>query len=308
MSGTKETIFVSAVVYVRNNHRTLGTFLEHVYGNLERLFSDFELICVNDASSDGSEELIRSFAEEKKHSVTLVNMGFMQGVELSMNAGEDISIGDFVYEFDSAAVFWPEDMMEHLYRKMQEGYDIISACPEGKGRASSRLFYHLFNKYSTFSVRIRTEAFRLTSRRAINRVSAQTHMRLYKKAVNAYSGLRQTFLSFVPQQTEIVDQKNEKERRKLAADALILFTDIGYKIAFCVAVVMLIFAAVVGVSTVVIYATGNPVEGWTPIMLFLAVGFFVLFLILAIVIKYLSLILNLNFNRQKYVVQEIEKL
>ena len=308
MNERKEQVFVSAVIYVRNSKATLEAFLEHVYQKLELLFSGFEIICVNDASSDGSEEVIRAFAKEKESIVTLVNMGYVQGTELSMNAGEEFAIGDFIYEFDSPHVTWPEDMIEQLYRKMQEGYDIISACPNEKGRASSRLFYYFFNKYSASSVKLRTEAFRLTSRRAVNRISALTHMPLYKKAVNANSGLRQTFLPFDPASSGKTDSKNGKERRRLATDSLIMFTDIGYKIAFVMSIVMLAFAALVGIYAVVIYAAGHPVEGWTPIMIFLAVGFFVLFLILTIVIKYLSLILNLNFRRQKYVVQGVEKL
>ena len=225
-----------------------------------------------------------------------------------MNAGEDIAIGDFVYEFDLAAQTWPSDMIERLYRKMQEGYDIISACPEGKGRFTSRLFYGIFNRYSNINAKLRTEAFRLTSRRAINRVAAMNHVQMYKKAANANSGLKQTFLTFSEIKAEKADYKNQKERSALAMNSLLLFTDIGYKIAFVMSIVMLIFAAIVGIYTVIVFATGHPVEGWTPIMIFLTIGFFVLFAILTFVIKYLSLILNLNFRRQRYIVQDVEKL
>ena len=308
MSLEKEKNFISAVVYVRNNARTLEAFLEHVYTQFDRLFSAFEIVCVNDASSDSSEDIIRAFGKEKAHAVSLVNMGYMQGTEMGMNAGEDLAIGDFVYEFDQAVQIWPDDMIEKLYLKMQEGYDIISACPDGKNRLSSRLFYGIFNKYSNLGTKLKTEAFRLVSRRAINRVSAMTHVQLYKKAVNANSGLKQTFLSFTASAGLENERKSNRERRTLAMNSLILFTDIGYKIAFVMSMIMLVFAAVVGIYTVVIYAAGHPVEGWTPIMIFLAIGFFVLFLILTFVIKYLSLILNLNFRRQRYVVQEVEKL
>ena len=275
---------------------------------MDRLFHEFELICVNDASKDASEEIIREFSKGKDHAVTLINMGFAQGTELGMNAGEDCAIGDFVYEFDQAVQTWPSDMIEKLYRKMQEGYDIISACPEGKGRLSSRLFYGIFNRYSNINAKLRTEAFRLTSRRAINRVSAMNHVQMYKKAANANSGLKQTFLSFAETKVEKADYKSQKERKSLAMNSLLLFTDVGYKIAFVMSIVMLIFAAIVGIYTVIVFATGHPVEGWTPIMIFLAIGFFVLFAILTFVIKYLSLILNLNFRRQRYIVQDIEKL
>lgn len=308
MMVEKEQNFVSAVVYVRNNGRTLERFLEHVYASFDRLFSGFEIICVNDASGDNSEEIIRNFAEDKAHAVTLVNMGYVQGAELGINAGEDLAIGDFVYEFEQAQQTWPDDMIEKLYRKMQEGYDIISACPEGKARLSSRIFYSIFNRYSNIKTKLRSEAFRLTSRRAINRVAAMNHVQMYKKAANANSGLRQTFLPFSEEGRKQIDRQSGKERRSLAMDSLLLFTDIGYKIAFVMSIVMLVFAAIVGIYTVIVFATGHPVEGWTPIMIFLAIGFFVLFAILTFVIKYLSLILNLNFRRQHYIVQDVEKL
>ena len=130
---------------------------------------------------------------------------------------------------------------------------------------------------------------------------------MYRKAVFANSGLASTYLTFDPQKAA-ADRGSGKERRTLAMDSLILFTDIGFKIALVLSIIMLCFAAVVGIYTVVIYATGHPVEGWTPIMIFLAIGFFALFAILTFVLKYLSLILNLNFRRQRYVVGNVEKL
>lgn len=308
MIGEKEKNFVSAVIYVRNNGQTLRAFLEYVDTCMEGLFENYEIICVDDASTDSSAEIIRQFAADAQHAVTLVSMGYFQGTEMSMSAGEDLAIGDFVYEFDTALRIWPEDMIEKLYQKMQEGYDIISACPNGKSRLSSRFFYHVFNRYSNLQTGIRTEAFRLISRRAINRVSSMHHVQMYKKAVNANSGLRQTYLEFAAESCRDTNRKNGKERRTLAMNSLILFTDIGYKIAFVMSLIMLVFAAVVGIYTVIVFATGHPVEGWTPIMIFLAIGFFVLFAILTFVIKYLSLILNLNFRRQRYVVQDVQKL
>lgn len=308
MNDGKKPNFISAVIYVRNNQAAIGSFLAHVYGQLEKQFTQFEIICVDDASTDLSVQKIREAAKEFTCAVTIINMGFAQGVELAMNAGTDIAIGDFVYEFDYAQKTWPDDMMEQLYQKMQEGYDIISACPSGKGKLSSRMFYSIFNRFSNIKAKIRTEAFRLISRRAINRATAMNHATMYRKAVLANSGLAATYLSFEPKQAVAADKESAKERRSLAMDSLILFTDIGYKIAFVLAIVMLCFAAVVGIYTVVIYATGHPVEGWTPIMIFLAIGFFALFAILTFVLKYLSLILNLSFRRQRYVVGGVEKL
>ena len=55
-------------------------------------------------------------------------------------------------------------------------------------------------------------------------------------------------------------------------------------------------------------ATGHPVAGWTTTMFVITVGFAGLFAVLAIVVKYLSLLLELTFKQQKYLVESIEKL
>ena len=53
---------------------------------------------------------------------------------------------------------------------------------------------------------------------------------------------------------------------------------------------------------------GNPIEGWTTTILFMAFAFFGLFGILTIIVKYLSVIVNLVFKRQQYMVDRIEKI
>ena len=62
------------------------------------------------------------------------------------------------------------------------------------------------------------------------------------------------------------------------------------------------------VYTLVVFITGHPVEGWTTTMFVITVGFSGLFAVLTIVVKYLSLLVDLVFKQQKYLVESIEKL
>ena len=62
------------------------------------------------------------------------------------------------------------------------------------------------------------------------------------------------------------------------------------------------------IYTVVIYLSGSPVAGWTTTMLFLGFGFFGMFAILTLILKYLSILVDLTFKRQKYVFESIEKI
>ena len=153
------------------------------------------------------------------------------------------------------------------------------------------------------SYRLRTDAFRLVTRRAINRVHASSTHLPYRKAAYAASGLRMVDLEFDGQLTV-----KQKGRFNLALDSLTLYTNFGFKASVTVTLCMMALALAELIYTLVIFATGHPVEGWTTTMFVITVGFAGLFAVLTIVVKYLSLLLNLTFRQQKYLVESIEKL
>ena len=71
---------------------------------------------------------------------------------------------------------------------------------------------------------------------------------------------------------------------------------------------MALVAAGSGIYTVVIYCSGRPVAGWTTTMLILSGGFLGVFVILTILIRYVSMILKLTMQRQPYLTESVEKL
>ena len=68
-------------------------------------------------------------------------------------------------------------------------------------------------------------------------------------------------------------------------------------------VTLFVIAYVIGV-----FVLGHPIEGWTTMMLFLSFGFSGVFLIFAIIIKYLSIIINLIFKKMYYLIESVEKV
>ena len=103
MELNKEKNFASAVVYCYNDAATIGKFIESLDQTLANNFLKYEIVVVNDASTDDSVAIIKKFAAHKEGKViTVLNMSHYQGLESAMNAGVNLSIGDFVYEFDSA--------------------------------------------------------------------------------------------------------------------------------------------------------------------------------------------------------------
>lgn len=307
----KEQNFVSAVIYVHNAEDRIERFLAMVMEVMEQNFEHSEIICVNDSSEDGSLSIIRKVSKAaEKTSISVVNMSYYHGLELAMDAGMDLAIGDFVFEFDNTVADFNSSVIMEIYRHSLEGYDIVSASPNRKERLSSRLFYRIFAKFAVVSYRMNTESFRVLSRRVINRVSSMNKTAPYRKALYANCGLKTDCIRYevTGEWSKARDRKEQRYRMDLAADALILFTEVGYRFSMTMTVVMMLMSIFMTVYSLVTYFVIHPVEGWTTTILFLSVAFFGLFGILTIIVKYLQLLVDMVFKRKHYSFESIEKL
>lgn len=307
MESNKEKNFASAVVYCFNDTVTIGDFLKQLDKALNSIFLHYEIIVVNDGSSDTCVNIIREYAASKEEKrISLINMSHYQGLEASMNAGVDLSIGDFVFEFDFAYADFDWEILSRVYHHSLCGYDIVCASPQQKPRLISRLFYSIFNRYAHLQNSIGIETFRLLSRRAINRIHSISQSIPYRKAAYANCGLSIDSLKYKP--VKKVIRKSHADRVNVAMDSLILFTDVAYRVTVGLAIIMAIFTAAFAIYALVYWSMSTPVEGWTTTIIFIAFGFFGLFIILAMVIKYLQTLVILSFRKKEYLYESIEKL
>jgi dolichol-phosphate mannosyltransferase len=308
----KEKNFASAVIYVHNAQDRIEEFLKMIISVMENNFEHSEIICVNDGSSDDSLSLIkRGSTKAQTTSVSVVNMSGFHGIELAMNAGMDMAIGDFVFEFDNTYLDYDQSEIMSVYRHSLQGFDIVSAAPNRKERFTSRLFYKAFSKFANVQNDMHTESFRVLSRRVINRINSMNKTVPYRKAIYASTGLKTDTIIYQPLSNKNYSNKDKMEnkyRSGLAVDSLILFTELGYRLSIAMTVLMMIVSVFMVIYSIVIYATAHPVEGWTTTILFLSVAFLGLFGILTVIIKYLQLLINLIFKRKQYSFESIEKL
>lgn len=300
--NNKEKNFVSAVFYLHNDAARVVPFVSELNAQLDAHFDQYELVAVDDNCTDGTVDKLREWAKGLAKPLTILHMSLRQGTEQCMNAGLDCAIGDYVLEFDSVEMQYEAGLIWQAYETAQRGNDIVSVRPSHSSR-TSKWFYKIFNKYSRSAYEVSTDAFRLVSRRAINRVHAISDNLPYRKAAYATSGLKMAVLDFEGY------AKTENDRFDLAVNSLVLYTDAGYKISLGIAECMMWLALAELLYTLYIYLFGGyPVEGWTTTMFVLTVGFAGVFAILSIIIKYLSLLVDLVFKKQKYMVESIEKI
>lgn len=302
----KEKNFISAVIYVHNSEMRIEVFLDAVASALEKNFENFEVICVDDASDDGSVGVIKRWGG----SVSIISMDHFHGLELAMVAGVDLSIGDYVFEFDSTELDFDVDVIMDVYRRSLEGFDIVSASPDIKGRLSSRVFYLVFGSFSNFHA-MSTERFRILSRRAVNRASSMNKVVFYRKASYSNCGLEMDNVKYHVKNGAAdltFDKKERRYRTGLAVDVLILFTGVGYKFSVSMTVLMMFVSLFTVAYTLSVYLTSHPVEGWTTTVLFFSICFFGLFGIQTVIVKYLQLLVDMVFKRERYSVKDVEKL
>ncbi|MBR5799776.1 MAG: glycosyltransferase [Lachnospiraceae bacterium] len=308
----KEKKFISVVVYLHNAGDSIRTFLETVISLCKARFEEFEIVCVNDASTDATVEELKEYLAQNPAGamVNVIHMSFYQGLEAAMNAGRDIAIGDFVYEFDTTEVDYEPELMMEVYEKLLAGNDIVAARSNGSVRLTSKLFYALYNRTSYAKGKIGPETFRLISRRAINRIKSMGQYIPYRKAVYNNCGLNMATVTY--ESTGKCGKKKKAaaaERTGLAMDSFIYFTNALERVSAVISGLFLLLTVGMGIWLVAdFFNADKPVEGWLSTMGFLALGFFGVFVLLTIILKYLSVLLNLVFKQQRYLISDIEKV
>ena len=296
----KEKAFISAVIYVHNDSGTAAGFVETVYRKFIELFERFEIIVADDHSTDQTVETLRQISRDFSKPLTIIHMSSFQGKEAAMNAGIDMAIGDYIYQMESTQDQFDAELLGKAFEAMRGKYDIMSVAPRDTA-LSGRIFYQLFNASSGGSAQIGTECFSIVTRRAVNRVHAISEYLPYRKSAFAASGL--------PYQRMCSDSVRAHERNtsfSTGVESLLLYTRLGYRFSAVITGVMLLLAVAELIYTIVIFCMGIPIEGWTTLALFITFGFAGVFLIMSIVIRYLSLLLEIIFRRQRYLVSDVE--
>lgn len=304
--------FVSVVAYIHNDCDKIQKFIEVVMGFFQQNFKKCEVIFVDDYSSDESLRVIKEYYKNNPvdYVVSIVRMGCYHGMEIAMNAGRDMSIGDYVYEFDNLYIDYDPDVIMAAYDKCMEGYDIVMVSTDVPVRATSKLFYKLFNCATNLQAKIGQDSWRLISRRGINRVTSMDVNIPYRKAVYLNCGLSVAQISYKSATGVRPPRITRKyERFNLGIESFIYFTNIIERIGMVVASLIAIFCVVSALSSVILGLFGKAANsGFSLLMIVVCVGFIGMFCLIAVVLKYLSVLVDLAFKRQKYRIADVDKI
>lgn len=308
---SKEKNFISIVVYMNNEEKSIENFLLSIDKIIHENFESYEFILVNDFCEDNTIKKIGEITDHIYGNIQIINLAWKHGIELAMLSGIDISIGDYVYEFDYTTIDYDIEIVLDLYKKCISGFDVVSASPKEKYKYANRMFYNYLSKISYRKMKLTTETFRIVSRRCLNRVLDFKETVVYRKALYHYSGLCTSVIYYQVQNNSTIRKNNFNlgEKFELAIDVLINFSNIGIRITSKLSFTFFIISLLAGIYTIHSYFTGKPIEpGWTTIMLFLSVSFTGMFFILTLLSKYMVILLENLQDRPKYVYKSIDRI
>lgn len=304
----KEQVFISAIVYVRNEENNIASGLEKLNNSLSENFNNYEIILINDASSDKTLLNARIAKDYLLGNLTIINLSRRHGIEKAMNAGLVKSIGDFIFEIENINYDYSLDLLHTLFKTAIAGNDIVAASPNTGLSLTSKLFYKLVNNFSYLKLDLKTESIRIVSRRALNAMLNLREKVRYRKALYAYTGFKKHLISYDPLYKVKSDKsKLNRENISTAFDVIVSFSNIGLKISHYLSIVFLLFSLfMAGYAIYNFFFNKNIVQGWTTLMILISFGFTGLFFIVGMIGEYISRILIEIQNRPFYTTSSIE--
>lgn len=302
---------LSVVAPCHNEEQGLAAFVERMTAACRRAVGDdFQLLLVNDGSTDGTWDLIAAFAEQDP-AVVGVNLSRNYGHQLAVTAGLQLARGERVLIID-ADLQDPPEVLAEMMARMDEGFDVVygkrrtRSAETGFKLVTASLFYRFLASLSEVKIPQQVGDFRLMSRRIVDRLNAMPEQDRYIRGMVAWLGGRQTEVLYDRDPRFAGETSYTLAKMlKLAVAGITSFSTAPLRLASLLAVGGLVIAMGLLAYILVGFLTGHAMRGWTSLALitvFFGVGQFGC---LAIMGSYLGRVFMEVKNRPLYFVDEI---
>jgi len=193
VTNEKPTFSVVGPVY--DEVETLREFYDRVRAAMEAIGEPWELVLVDDGSTDGTSEIIRDLAfDDIRVRPVLFSRNF--GHQIAVTAGLDFSRGQAVVIIDTDLQDPPE-LISELAEKWRAGYEVVYAVRterEGESwfkRATASAFYRVINRITEVEIPPDAGDFRLLDRKVVNALKTMREHHRFPRAMTAWVGFRQ---------------------------------------------------------------------------------------------------------------------
>jgi len=191
---------LSLVVPFYNEARGVETFFRELIPVLLEEGYNYEIICVNDGSTDLTMPALLKARESNKR-IRILQLSRNFGKEIALTAGIEHARGKAVIPLD-ADLQDPPRLIPHLVAKWRDGYQVVTArraermSDSWMKRTTARAFYRIFNAISDTPIPENTGDFRLLDREVVEALKTLPERDRFMKGLFAWVGYRTTEITF----------------------------------------------------------------------------------------------------------------
>jgi dolichol-phosphate mannosyltransferase len=193
-------IIYSIVAPIYNEIDNLSELYRRVKEVMDSSGESWELILVDDGSTDGSTDKIRELAQQDK-AVRPVIFARNFGHQVAITAGWDYARGDAVVIIDADLQDPPEVILE-LAKKWKEGYEVVYAVRgEREGETwfkkfTAAMFYRLIYSITDVKIPVDTGDFRLMDRKVVDVMKQMKERHRFPRGMSAWVGFKQVGVTY----------------------------------------------------------------------------------------------------------------
>lgn len=306
----REKFLLSVVVPMYFEEEVVDECYKKLTSVLEDNQYNYEIVFVNDGSTDKTPELLKALADRDKR-VKVVDFSRNFGHQTAVTCGIDMSKGDAIVIID-ADLQDPPEVIKSMVDLWKQGYDVVyGKRAKRKGEtwfklATAKMFYKFLQYMSEVKIPRDTGDFRLIDRKVAEVFKAMPERNRFIRGMIAWIGFNQTFVEYERDERFAGETKYPlKKMLKFAADGIIGFSSKPLKLIANLGVLTVVFSFLIIVYSILSKIFGKNVEsGWTSIML--AVTFFggVQMIAMGILGEYIARIYDESKNRPLYIVKD----
>lgn len=191
---------ITIVVPFLNEKDNLPVLLERVQGVFAAREEDWELLLVDDGSTDGSAEWALEQAQQNSH-VRVLRLSRNFGHQLAITAGLDRADGDAVVVMD-ADLQDPPETIGPMIDKWREGFEVVYAIRRSRAGETwlkkflAAGFYRVFRRLAKVNVPMDAGDFRLVDRVVVDAVKEMRELHRFMRGLTCWVGFRQSSVEY----------------------------------------------------------------------------------------------------------------
>jgi dolichol-phosphate mannosyltransferase len=262
---------VSIVVPVFNEQDNLETFYLEVLKHMEPLSYKFDLLFIDDGSSDATPFILDRLVKQDSR-VRAIIFAKNFGHQRALTCGLDHAEGDAVITMDGDMQHPPE-LLPLLISKWEEGFDVVQTIrinTEGISwhkKITSDMFYKIMNTISNIGVTTGCSDFRLLDKKVVQSFRLFREQARFIRGMISSIGYKQTHIEFVaPRRFAGISKFSPRKMLTFALDGITAYSKTPLRFAFYVGIVFGILSVFLTLYVVYIKIfTEQAVPGWTTI-------------------------------------------